>query len=514
MGRMLLHARRRLVGATLAAALLPGMALAGDAREDAFLHQAEAASVGPSSGPPRANVTSFAAALRCMDGVFRTYGARSVSIVLEEIPDATKKVSVGAKDMFMSATSQMTRSSRAVRLIPYINPNSVGGSVFGGREDVLKSADFSVQGSISQFDETTLRKQRDGAICLGPLCIGGAESDAFSGMSLDLSMIETTGLTLIPGVTAKNFVLIRRKGRGFDGDLSLKKFGVQYNFTFTSSDGQGQALRSLVELSVIELYGRLLKIPYWSCLGLSDNDPGVVVEIEDWWETLREDIPSLISYFQRQMQTRGLYQGEIDGRLNEELKRAIRAYKSVLGLAPDLNVDAGFFKRYLAANHAELQKLAAAQLAEIAAREGPVAGNPPAATAATVSVESLRGRGHVHQRGELVEIEVGVTRSSYLYCYWLDETGQLTQFFPNGVQPSAAVHVGARLVFPGAFGLRLTASPSGATETVACFAAPSDMGREALGLRPKIKGLVNLRNALGQRAGQPIDVGIYDVKVQ
>ena len=228
---------------------LLGLALAAAAcaqapAKDAFRTQAEQLSTGPAA-PPVANATSFAAALRCMDGLFRTYGAKDVSVLIEDIHDATSKVKVGAKDMFLSATSQMTRGSRAVRLIPW---GGDGAALYKNRDDVLKGASFAVQGSISQFDETMLRKQRDGAICLGPLCIGGAESDSFSGLSLDLNMIDTECLTLLPGVTSKNYVLVRRKGRGGDGDLSMKKFGIQYNFTFKSSDGQGQELLLKVKL--------------------------------------------------------------------------------------------------------------------------------------------------------------------------------------------------------------------------------------------------------------------------
>ena len=165
--------------------------LARDAStDDTFRKQAEQHSVGPAVGP-RANMTSFAPALRCMDSVFRTYGAKDVSVIVEDIPDATSKVKVGAKDMFISATSQMTRGTRAIRLIPWDK-----GAIYSGRDDILKGATFAIQGSISQFDETMLRKQREGAVCLVPICLGAADSDSFSGMSLDLNVVETQGLKM------------------------------------------------------------------------------------------------------------------------------------------------------------------------------------------------------------------------------------------------------------------------------------------------------------------------------
>jgi hypothetical protein len=489
---------------------------AGGAPADAFKQQAQDMMTKPAGGAPQTNATSFAQALRCMDGVFKSWGARGVTVVLEDIPDSTGKVKVGAKDMFISATSSMTRGSRAISLIPWDK-----GKIFEGRDEIVKAANFAVQGSISQFDETMLRKQSDGAVCIGPLCAGAAESDSFSGLSLDLNMIETRGLTLIPGVSSKNYVLIRRKGKGYDGDLTLKKFGVQYNFVFNSSDGQGQALRSLVELSTIELYGRLLKIPYWSCLGLTDADAGVSTEIDDWWETLRGDIPSLISWLQFQMRVRGLYKGEVDGQLDDQLKQAVGAYKVAMGLPDDLNIDATFFRRYLAADHAKVQPAAMNKLAASGAGAGPGAGGAATAAAAAtggaagVVIVSSRGANPVYRRGDPVELEISVNRDGYLYCYLIDEARTLQQFFPNPAQTSAAMRAGGKLQIPGRFPFKLVASRKGITETVACVATPQDLGRDGLVATQGIRDVNGLRSAMAARVGhQNLALGVFDVQPQ
>lgn len=505
---------RALLAALGLAMALPVQAQGGAGEDpDPFRRQAQQMTTGPSGGAPNANITSFATPLRCMDNLFRTYGAKGVSVLIEDIPDATSKVKVGAKDMFVSATSQMTRASRAIRLIPWVS----GGAIYDRRKDaVLASANFSVQGSITQFDESMLRKQRDGAVCLGPICIGGAESDSYSGMSLDLNVIEAEGLTLIPGVTSKNVVLVRRKGNGFDGDLSLKKFGVQYNFTLTSSDAQGQALRTLVELSVIELYGRLLKIPYWSCLGLTDADPGVALEIEDWWETLRGDIPSLVSYLQIQMQARGLYKGEIDGQLSEALRRAIRAYRLAMGLPGDLNLDLEFFRKYLATDHLALQARALAELARINGHGGAGAAGarPAAARPPEVTVTSSRGGGYVYTRGEPVEVEVRVAGDGFLYCFIADDEGRVSQLFPNDRQASAAVRANSAIALPGEFGFRLFASRKGAAETIACLSSTRDLGKLALGRAVIAGDLQTLWRSLVDRVDSGLRMGVLDVKVR
>jgi len=73
---------------------------------------------GPESVPQH-NITGFSDALRCMDSTFITYGVRNVSVLVEDITDQTKKVNAGTKDMLISAVSDMTKRSRAIRLVIY-----------------------------------------------------------------------------------------------------------------------------------------------------------------------------------------------------------------------------------------------------------------------------------------------------------------------------------------------------------------------------------------------------------
>jgi len=374
----------------IAAALvaLAASTFAAAADKDEFEQRAEKLRSGPERAPLE-NDTGFSKGLKCMDGLFRTFGVRNVTVIIDEIPDATKKVNVGARDMFMSATSQMTRTTHAIRLVPMVESRIFTESK---RERVISDADYVIQGSISQFDDSMLMKQRDGAVCLFHVCVGAAQSDGFSGLGLDLNLVETAGLSLVPGADVRNAVLIRKKGNGIDGDITIGKFGAQYNFTVVSHDGNGQALRTLVELGAIELFGRLLKLPYWSCLGANDRDPEVRTEIDDWWEEMAADPRDrgrLFAYLQIQMRAQGVYDGDVNGRVDQALLRAVRAYRFAMGQSEDLSLDSSFLRQYLAADHAEARKIAATKLAEINQREGPLpppmAQNPAPPAASTVA---------------------------------------------------------------------------------------------------------------------------------
>ena len=384
-----MNCRNTVIRAAAAFIALATSAIAIAADKDEFEQRAEKVRSGPASAPVE-NETGFGKGLKCMDGLFRAFGIRNVTIVIDEIPDATKKVNVGARDMLMSATSQMTRTTHAIRLIPVVESKVFTDSQ---RQRVVGDSDFVIQGSISQYDDSMLKKQRDGAVCLWYLCIGAADSDSFSGLGLDLNLVETAGMSLIPGANVHNAVLIRKKGKGYDGDLTYKKWSVQYNFTLVANDGNGQALRTLIDLGAIEMYGRLLKLPYWSCLGASDEDPGVKAEIDDWWEEMAgdpRDRARLFAYLQVQMKAQGVYDGAVNGRVDPALMRAIRAYRIALGQPDDLNLDSSFLRKYLAADQAVVRKLAVVKLEEIAQKEGPLPppvaqSAPPAPTTATAA---------------------------------------------------------------------------------------------------------------------------------
>ena len=68
---------------------------------------------------PQRNVTDFSDALKCMDQALYTYGTRDVVIMLEELQDNTHRLGVGTRDMMVSAVSDMTRRSRAIRLMTF-----------------------------------------------------------------------------------------------------------------------------------------------------------------------------------------------------------------------------------------------------------------------------------------------------------------------------------------------------------------------------------------------------------
>ena len=102
----------------------------------------------------------------------------------------------------------------------------------------------------------------------------------------------------------------------------------------------------MVDLSSVELFGRLLKLPYWRCLGADASNPDIANEIEDWFIGM-ERAGELTPYFQSQLRNRGFYDGPADDRVTPALLRAVSAYRAATGMGDTAVVDLAFFSAFL-----------------------------------------------------------------------------------------------------------------------------------------------------------------------
>ena len=412
-------------------------------------------------------VTNFTPALRCMDELMFDTGIRDVTLMMEDLTDATQRVPASARDMMTSAISDMTRRSRAVRL-----------SVFGGDQQnllqFLQQAEqqspfavipqYSLRGGISQFDDSVDKRSVSVGATLVERLFGvrfGSET-RFSVLGFDAAMVETQSLTLMPGVTTKNLTVIAdRDASAGDGQARLSNPGLDLVFSFSASrsEGPAQAARNMVELAAVELVGKLLRLPYWQCLGTRDDEAEVVREMEDWFLSLSD--AELISFLQERMRERRYYDGPANGRLNPEFAAALNRYRTALGLPPDDSVDLAFFKAFITA------KVAPGPFAtrRVLALAEPAAARPeqPAAPALVFAQDGeavqidLRAQPSTRQRG--VDLLVQVNRPGYLYCYSRDPvSGAIVRIYPNRFARDPRIDGGKPLRLPD--GQRFVLNPA------------------------------------------------------
>lgn len=428
---------------------------------------------GPSETPKR-TITNFSNALRCMDALMISYGVYDISMLVEDLKDNTKKVKVGAKDMLISAISEMTRRSHAIRLIAF-------GSDSGNLVSFLASANqntpyavvpqYDIRGSISQLDKSVAAKDVAGGINFAKIGIGGAKTANASVLALDLAVISTADYSVIPGVVSKNTIVIFKEGKGTDADATIGKFGVNFSMNLTRSEGDAQALRNLIELAAIELVGKLTKTPYWNCLGIDPQKQMIQNEIYDWYYNLVAD-QQVTTYFQTHLANRRFYAGPMDGQYNNQLTEAIMNYQRGLGKEPSGNINQDLFD-------ALLNKPVPAMPKE------PVAAPEAATLVAALDIRYLGKPEKTLKRGEQFQVVIRPSQNAHVFCYFKTEDGVIQRFFPNRFTPDSLVKPANPLTLPGKMPFKLFASASGKDERLACFSSPKPVMSK---LPAKIKG--------------------------
>jgi hypothetical protein len=486
------------------------MSLAGcagfNAKEETVA-TAEIVKKGPESKPYRLT-TGFSSGLRCMDSLMIFYGVKDMSVLVEDLVDTTKKVNAGMRDMLVSAVSDMTKRGEAVRLIPF--GNDVGNLAAYLDKAESKSAYaviplYDIRGSISQLDETVAQKQVEGALNIGPVGGGFAKTATALVLGIDLSVISTADFSIIPGVTARNAVIIYKEGRGYDAELEYKKFGISWGMTVTKSEGQAQALRTLVELSMIELLGRLTKTPYWKCLNVDGNNEEVANEVADWFYALSNK-GELMVYMQKQLRMRGYYAGPIDGASNPQFSAALVQSRTDLGHSAEPKLDLEYLSAFL-------DSYRKAQVPATAAK--------PEARSVLALAVGTASSARAFKRGELIDLVVRPSRDAYVYCYLKDENEKITRFYPNRFRDDPLVLAEAPLALPGKMPFQLMANDKGVRETVACFATERDVLPELPGVVAgvdfeslPVSSLDQIRRSFARVAGDKLAEGILHVEVR
>lgn len=467
----------QLLTCAAAASLLMGCASAPAVRE----------AVNPQDRAQR-SITNFSPALRCMDGLLFNAGVRDLTMVMDDMRDATQKVPVGARDMMTSAVSEMTRRSRAVRL-SLIGGGGEGGNLLQALQQAKEANVFAVlpeytlRGSISQIDEDVQRTTSTLGLTGRLLGLRLGNDARFSVMGLDAAMLRTESMTLVPGVVSKNTTVLRRQETGAsDGTATLRSGSAVFSFATTRSEGTSQAARNMVELAAIEVVGKLTRLPYWQCLGMRDDEPEVQRETEDWF--LAMDEGERISFVKERLRERRWYDGALDGQTNEGFESALRGYRGALGLTPSGPVDLSFFRRFvamavppgpLAVAAAPLARVAAmsGQTAQAPSPRGPQTGPalpaaisaaPPTAVRAAVPAQSvlapvalanlgaadapIRLRMVPTARGQALVLNARQT--GYVYCYAQDPATQaIRRIFPNRFDKDPRVVAGSAVALPG-----------------------------------------------------------------
>ena len=435
----------------------------------------------PDTSPVR-TITSFSASLRCMDNLFTQYGITGWLVTSDGIPDATGEVSAGTKEMLITAISTASVKSNAFNFVDFESQSNV--TVLASfladpsNPNVPVPAGFEipnhyVRGAISQLDSGVVAESVGGGAAFSTGSYGGdlgvSVDQVASVVSVDLNVGNVFTRQMMPGVSASNSITVRRSGKAADAGATIDKLGLNFNLSFDRSEGMHAAVRTLIELSTIEVLGKLTQVPYWRCLEIEQSNPEIEAQARDWFDQMSSK--ELVTFVQRAFKGLDRYRGEIDGEMNNELAEAIGAYQSENQQIANGEINFDLYASLIASDLA----LGRAPDPEVA----PVAFQPsqaPAVTPVSVNVTTPRGPQHRYFAGETLDVFVEPTADAFTYCYYQDSSGQIARLFPNRFTPDSLLRGRQTLQLPGAAPFDLILDSSNASEQVMCFASSDELG--------------------------------------
>lgn len=465
--------RKRLSG--LGAMVL--MAVSGCAvhpRNDVEFYESAYTYNKPVVAPVR-SVSNFNEALACMDKLLADSGRGTTLVTSKAIPDASGRLFVGTKDMVVTALHAMSRTSNAFRFVDFelnqLSQDSVQGMTNWAMSKgyvQLQMPRIYVSGSISFMDQN-IRSERQGAGLATPLFDFGASRDKNSSVfGMDLHLGDFTTRTLIQGIASANEIVVANAGMGMDAGGRIKKTGVQFNLGAEVSQGVGPAVRSLVDLGMIELIGKWAQLPYWQCLALDSSHPEYMAQMLAWWGKMTME--QRVRFFQTSLSKQGYFAGPQDGKPSATLEKAVLAYQADQNLIETGRINFETYAQFM-------RKLVVFDEAGNLTRIGWPTVETPAVPAKPGLTVRLNKDDRVYYPGESLNWTFSTTQRAYVYCYYQDSAGVISQVYPNMFQNLQPVAGNKAIVVPDQTlekNFLITLNRPG-VETLLCAASPNQL---------------------------------------
>lgn len=293
---------------------------------------------------PKRSLTNFTQGLTCMDSMFVQKEVSPILITASAIPDFSESrgsAGYGAKEMIITALSDMSRTSGAIRYVAYdrSTPNIIALQSAHKNKDAFKSPDFFIRGAVTQIEGSPYSKQKGFSLNVGNVSgelenagVSNSNSISLSAISLDLNMGMVSSFQLLPGVSASNTLSVMKKGDSSELILGFEKVGAIYSLNENSSQALSTAMRGLIEVGLIELFGKLYDVPYWECLAtLGANDPEFIEAKKRYKEQSRLHTAEFVA---TELKRQNIMPGSVqvlinsDGSLTQELREAVAHYRA------------------------------------------------------------------------------------------------------------------------------------------------------------------------------------------
>ena len=484
--------------------LLAGCATPVDARKDSEFHSYAYTANRPVVRPTRA-LSSFSESLMCMDRMLREAQLPTTLITSKQIPDFSSKVPAAAKDMIITSLSQMSRLSNAFRFVDYEvdiarqdTVQNLTTILLNNNQMQLQRPALYISGAIAYADQNVINNRFDVGTSASRLDTGYSASKNATVIALEMHLGDFRTRTLIPGLDSANEVIIGGGGQGLDVAGRIGSYGVKFNVGRDYAIGAGGALRTLIDLAVIEMVGKWARVPYWQCLTLEQTHPDFQRQLRDWFD---EGSPlTQTRLVQRSLITQGYLapSGDASAPMDEkgpEFATALGRFQADTGMVVTGVVDFATYERALrnfvvlgsdgklaqvgwTPSNAAMPVLPAAGAALTATPVAPVPfGSAPAPRSLDLQIKNVLVDRSAFEVGEQVFVSATLSRASYFYCFLQQAEGTVMRLLPNATNPNALMSANETIRIPDWMSPTpgfVMDSTSAGVERLACFATDVD----------------------------------------
>ena len=196
--------------------------------------------------------------------------------------------SAGGNELPVNMTNIMINSvsqfaGRNFTVVPYdpdfiINDFNTGGA--GSR----MIPELIIGGSITEFDKdiSATSESIDLDLLIGggktetDFGFGASSSRKMSRLVLDLHLLDYSTHAVIPGATISNTIHVLEIEKDRDYGFAVYGSGMGIDGRIKHAQGFHRAVRTLVEYSVLQLFGKYYALPYWDWIGMEYADPAVL----------------------------------------------------------------------------------------------------------------------------------------------------------------------------------------------------------------------------------------------
>lgn len=473
---------------------------------------------------PTRSFTSFSDSLMCMDHLFRETGMGTVLITSKSIPDYSGRIAVATKEMVVTTLSQMSRVSNAFRYVDYeVNiaqqdtVQNLTTLLLNNNQIRLQRPALYVSGAVAFVDQQVTSNNFDVGTSASRLETGYNQNKRSTVIGLEMHLGDFRSRTIIPGLDSANEIVIGSGGQGLDLSGRIGNYGVQFNVGRDYTQGSGPAVRTLVELAMIELLGKWARVPYWQCLTLEQNHPEFVRQMREWFEDASTQSRSQL--IRSSLVRRGYLETEEPDEAS--LRKALTQFQADERLVVTGVID---FQTYERALRDFVSLTADGHLQRIGwvNRDGvSMAGkstSQPGPVKVDLQIENVMPNRDYFTPGEQIFLSATVSRTSYLYCYMENGRNEVIRLLPNATNTSGWVAANQSVRIPDWMsptpGFVMDAGMPG-QERVGCFASASDLTEKLPSnlKQPAFKPLQGARSLedvgtqLSQAAGSVMELG-------